>query len=83
MTKRVKIWLIALLSALCMLFGVAGCSIGKETLDEACDVFLKLWDMAHSNPQALHDAPRTTPVRRLDEVGAARNPVLRYQGENQ
>ena len=53
----------------------------KETLDEACDVFLKLWDMAHSNPQALHDAPRTTPVRRLDEVGAARNPVLRYTKE--
>ena len=55
----------------------------KETLDEACDVFLKLWDLAHSDPQALHDAPKTTPVRRLDEVGAARNPVLRYQGENQ
>ena len=53
----------------------------KETLDEACDVFLKLWDMAHSDPQALHDAPRTTPVRRLDEVGAARNPVLRYTKE--
>ena len=53
----------------------------KETLDEACDVFLKLWDLAHTNPQALHDAPVTTPVRRLDEVGAARNPVLRYQPE--
>ena len=53
----------------------------KETLDEACDVFLKLWDLAHTNPQALHDAPVTTPVRRLDEVGAARNPVLRYTTE--
>ena len=50
----------------------------KDTLDEACDVFLKLWDLAHTDPQALHDAPKTTPVRRLDEVGAARNPVLRY-----
>ena len=55
----------------------------KETLDEACDVFLRLWDLAHSDPQALHDAPKTTPVRRLDEVGAARNPVLRYQGGQQ
>ena len=44
-------------------------------------MFLKLWDLAHTNPQALHDAPVTTPVRRLDEVGAARNPVLRYQPE--
>ena len=53
----------------------------RETIDEACDVFLKLWDLAHMDPQALHDAPRTTPVGRLDEVGAARNPVLRYTRE--
>ena len=51
----------------------------KETLDEACDVFLSLWELAHTDPQALHDAPKTTPVGRLDEVGAARNPVLRYE----
>ena len=50
----------------------------KETLDEACDVFLRLWETAHSDPHALHNAPVTTPVGRLDEVGAARNPVLRY-----
>ena len=50
----------------------------QETMDEVCQVFLDLWDLAHENPQALHDAPTKTPVRRLDEVGAARNPVLRY-----
>ena len=50
----------------------------RETMDEACDVFLALWDLAHETPQALHDAPVKTPVRRLDEVGAARNPVLKY-----
>ncbi len=50
----------------------------QETMDEVCRVFLDLWDLAHQNPQALHDAPTKTPVRRLDEVGAARNPVLRY-----
>ena len=53
----------------------------QETMDEVCRVFLELWDLAHSNPQALHDAPTKTPVRRLDEVGAARKPVLRYQKE--
>ena len=50
----------------------------QETMDEVCGVFLDLWALAHDNPQALHDAPTKTPVRRLDEVGAARNPVLRY-----
>lgn len=53
----------------------------QETMDEVCDVFLSLWDLAHDDPQALHDAPVKTPVRRLDEVGAARNPVLRYTPE--
>ena len=37
--------------------------------------------MAYTDPEALHTAPHTTPVRRLDEVGAARNPVLRYRFE--
>jgi len=50
----------------------------RETMDEVCDVFLRLYALAHTDPQALHDAPVTTPVRRLDEVGAARNPVLRF-----
>jgi glycine dehydrogenase subunit 2 len=50
----------------------------KETMDTVCDVFLKLYETAKSDPQALHDAPLHTPVRRLDEVGAARHPVLRY-----
>ena len=54
-----------------------------ETLDWAADVFLDLWQKAHDDPEALHNAPVTTPVGRLDEVGAARNPVLRYKGEQE
>lgn len=49
-----------------------------ETLDEAIAVFRSIYETAKSNPQALHDAPLTTPVRRLDEVGAARHPKLKY-----
>ena len=51
----------------------------KETMDEVCDVFLKLYELAHTDPQVLHDAPTKTPVRRLDEVAAARNTILRYK----
>lgn len=50
----------------------------RETLDWAVGVLRQLYDTAHADPQALHGAPVTTPVRRLDEVGAARHPVLRY-----
>ena len=53
----------------------------KETLDEAIKVFLELNDLAYSDPEALHAAPVKTPVTRLDEVGAARHPVLKYEFE--
>ena len=51
----------------------------KETLDEVSEVFHKIYEEAVNNPQALHEAPVSTYVRRLDEVGAARNPRLRYE----
>ena len=51
----------------------------KETLDEAIAVFKELKRLAYENPQALHEAPVKTPVRRLDDVRAARTPVLRYK----
>lgn len=50
----------------------------KETLDEAAAVFNALFDLAHTSPEDLHAAPQKTPVQRLDEVGAARHPRLRY-----
>ena len=37
---------------------------------------------AASDPDSLKTAPHTTPVRRLDETTAARQPVLRYKDMN-
>lgn len=50
----------------------------KETLDQAVAVFRNLYEMAEKEAEQLHNAPVTTPVTRLDEVGAARHPILRY-----
>ena len=51
----------------------------RESLDEACDIFIKLYQLAHEDPEYLHNAPHNTPVGRPDEVKAARNPVLKYE----
>ena len=53
----------------------------KETLDEAIAVFRELYEVAGKDAESLHNAPVTTPVTRMDEVGAARNPVLKYSFE--
>ena len=50
----------------------------KETLDYAVAVFRKLYELASTDPEKLHEAPMMTPVTRLDEVNAARHPHLRY-----
>lgn len=51
----------------------------KESLDKAIEVFRHLYHVAKKTPHELHEAPISTPVRRLDEVGAARKPKLRYK----
>ena len=51
---------------------------GKETLDLAADAVKTILARAKTEPEALHAAPVTTPIGRPDEVGAARNPILRY-----
>lgn len=50
----------------------------KETLDQVISVFHSLYETAKSHPETLHQAPIHTPVTRLDEVRAARNPILKY-----
>jgi glycine dehydrogenase subunit 2 len=50
----------------------------KETLDAFAEAMLRIADEAREQPDLLHDAPHETPVRRLDEVTAARKPNIRY-----
>jgi glycine dehydrogenase subunit 2 len=52
----------------------------KETLDEFAAALLKIAEEAKRDPGLLRSAPTTTPVGRLDEVAAARNPTLCYRG---
>ena len=50
----------------------------KEVLDEAIDAFIKIYDKIQSTPEAIQASPVTTPILRLDEVRAARNPILKF-----
>jgi glycine dehydrogenase subunit 2 len=43
-----------------------------ETLDRFADAMLEIAQEASANPELLHAAPHSSPVRRLDEVKAAR-----------
>jgi glycine dehydrogenase subunit 2 len=48
----------------------------KETLDEFIDVMKKIAVEARQTPELLHTAPHHAPVKRLDEVRAAKQLVL-------
>lgn len=51
----------------------------KETMDEVIGIFKEVYEYALNNPEDMHNFPKTTPIKRPDEVNAARNPVLRYK----
>lgn len=51
----------------------------KETLDEFIQVMEKIHEEALTNKELLLNAPHKTLVRRLDEVTAARNPVIKWR----
>ncbi len=50
----------------------------RERLDSFVDAMLEIAADAAADPAKLHDAPHSRPVRRLDEVKAAKEPVVRY-----
>ena len=49
----------------------------KETLDAFADSIAEILREAKDDPEIARTAPHTTPVRRLDEAGAAKRPVIR------
>ena len=50
----------------------------KETLDAFVEAMLAIAREAAEEPELVHDAPHDRPVRRLDEVRAAKNLIVRY-----
>jgi len=51
----------------------------KERLDHFADVVRAILEEAAEDPEIARHAPYTTPVRRLDEAGAAKRPVVRWR----
>jgi glycine dehydrogenase subunit 2 len=51
----------------------------KERLDAFVEAMRRIAAEAAESPELLHDAPHTRPVRRLDEVRAVKQPVVRYE----
>ena len=53
----------------------------KRTLDTFIETMKKIHKEAETNPELLKEAPHSTPVRRLNEVLAAKRPKLKYKKE--
>ena len=51
----------------------------KSTLDEFIEVMRTIAEEAETNPELVTSAPHTTPLKRLDESRAARQPILRWE----
>ncbi|MGD0165852.1 MAG: aminomethyl-transferring glycine dehydrogenase subunit GcvPB [Gaiellaceae bacterium] len=50
-----------------------------ETLDAFVEAMRQIAAEAAENPELLHDAPHGRPVERLDEAGAVKRAVVRYE----
>ena len=53
----------------------------RETLDAFVDAMVAIWDEAKADADTLRQAPVSLPVRRLDEVAAAKQLDLKYEAE--
>ena len=52
----------------------------RERLDEFIAAMREIAREARENPDILHQAPHSTVIKRVDEVRAARQPILRWPG---
>jgi glycine dehydrogenase subunit 2 len=52
---------------------------GKPELDVFIEAMRTIAQEAREKPEIFAGAPYTTPVRRVDEVRAAKNPILRWR----
>ncbi len=50
----------------------------RETIEAFAEALNKIAEEAVNAPELLHNAPASTGLKRLDEAGAVKNPVLRY-----
>ena len=50
----------------------------KERLDEFIDTMIKIAEECRTNPDNILSAPHKTPVKKIDEVTAARHPDLKF-----
>lgn len=55
---------------------------GKKDIDEAVAIYKEIYKMAIEHSSEMKEMPLNTVVRRLDEVLAARKPILRYVKDN-
>ena len=53
----------------------------RETIDGFVDAMIAIWDEAKVDAKTLTEAPFNLPVRRLDEVAAAKNLDLKFEAE--
>lgn len=54
-------------------------SESKDTIDGFIDVMRKIAEEAKTNPDIVKGAPHETPVKRVNDVEAAKHPILTYQ----
>jgi glycine dehydrogenase subunit 2 len=52
---------------------------GKLEIDQFCEAMISIAREAETDPAILKNAPHSTRTSRVDEVGAARRPVLRWK----
>ena len=51
----------------------------KDTIDGFVAVMRKIAEEAHNNPDVVKSAPHNTPIGRVDDVLAAKHPVVKYK----